>query len=197
LSASLAAGAVAKQAGHQFDPWINRGQQGRQGADMQLKDPSQKDLCIRDEVAVLRRIPLFAHIDPMKLKLLAFTSERVAFEAGQTMFAQGAEGDAAYVIIDGQAEVLMETGSGPVQLAVIERSAIVGEVAILCDVPRTATLRAVTQLDTLRIAKEQFLDLLAEFPELAIEVMKTLALRLVRTNTELTDAHNRLRAAGL
>jgi CRP/FNR family transcriptional regulator, cyclic AMP receptor protein len=156
-----------------------------------------KELCIKDEVAVLRRIPLFARIDPSKLKLLAFTSERVAFEQGQTMFAQGADGDAAYVIINGQAEVLMDTNGGPVQLAIMESSAIVGEVAILCDMPRTATLRAITQLDTLRIAKQQFLDLLVEFPELAIEVMKTLALRLVRTNTELTDAHNRLRAAGL
>jgi CRP-like cAMP-binding protein len=151
---------------------------------------------IKDEVAVLRRIPLFAHIDPVKLKLLAFTSERIAFEAGQTLFVQGAEGDAAYVIIEGRAEVLVDTASGPVQLAVMERTAIVGEVAILCDVPRTATLRALTHLDTLRIAKQQFLDLVVEFPELAVEIMKTLALRLVRTNIELTDAHTRLRALG-
>jgi CRP/FNR family transcriptional regulator, cyclic AMP receptor protein len=77
---------------------------------------------------------------------------------------------------------------------VMERTAIVGEVAILCDVPRTATIRALTHLDTLRIAKQQFLDLLVEFPELAIEVMKTLALRLVRTNHELTEARTRLRS---
>jgi CRP/FNR family transcriptional regulator, cyclic AMP receptor protein len=149
---------------------------------------------IKDEVAVLRRIPLFAHIDPVKLKLLAFTSERIAFEPGQTLFAQGAEGDAAYVIIDGRAEVLAETPAGPVQLAVMERTAIIGEVAILCDVPRTATIRAITKLDTLRIAKQQFLDLIVEFPELAVEIMRTLALRLVRTNNELTEARTRLRA---
>ena len=148
---------------------------------------------IKDEVAVLRCIPLFAHIDPVKLKLLAFTSERIAFEPGQTLFAQGAEADAAYVIIDGRAEVLAETATGPVQLAVMERTAIVGEVAILCDVPRTATVRALTKLDTLRIAKQQFLDLISEFPELAVEIMRTLALRLVRTNHELTEAHSRLR----
>lgn len=149
---------------------------------------------IKDEVAVLRRIPLFAHIDPVKLKLLAFTSERIAFEAGQTLFVQGVAGDAAYVIIDGSAEVLADSPSGPIQLAVMERTAIVGEVAILCDMPRTATVRAITRLDTLKIAKQQFLDLLNEFPELAVEIMRTLALRLVRTNNELTEAHTRLRA---
>jgi CRP/FNR family transcriptional regulator, cyclic AMP receptor protein len=149
---------------------------------------------IKDEVSVLRRIPLFAHIDPTKLKLLAFTSERIVFEPDQILFQQGAEGDAAYVIIEGSAAVLSETPRGPVQLAVLDRSAIVGEVAILCDVPRTATVKAITRLDTLRIGKQEFLDLLAEFPELAVEIMKTLALRLVRTTTELTDAHTRLRA---
>jgi CRP/FNR family transcriptional regulator, cyclic AMP receptor protein len=151
---------------------------------------------IKDEVAILRCIPLFAHIDPVKLKLLAFTSERIAFEAGQTLFVQGADGDAAYVIIDGRAEVLVDTETGPVQLAVMERTSIIGEVAILCDVPRTATIRALTRLDTLRIGKQQFLDLIAEFPELAVDIMKTLAVRLVRTNTELTEALTRLRTLG-
>jgi CRP/FNR family transcriptional regulator, cyclic AMP receptor protein len=138
---------------------------------------------IKDEVAVLRCIPLFAQIDPVKLKLLAFTSERLAFDAGQTLFVQGAPGDAAYVIIDGRAEVLVDSPNGPIQLAVMDRTAIIGEVAILCDLPRTATIRALTHLDTLRIAKQQFL-----------EIMKTLALRLVRSNHELTEAHTRLRA---
>jgi CRP-like cAMP-binding protein len=153
-------------------------------------------MAIQDEVAVLRRIPLFAHIDPTKLKLLAFTSERVMFDADQTLFVQGAEGDAAYVVIEGRAEVLADTDGGPVQLAIVERGAIVGEVAILCDVPRTATIRALTRLDTLRIAKQQFLDLLAEFPELAIEVMKLLSRRLAHTNVELAEARAALRKLG-
>ncbi|MGI9408280.1 MAG: cyclic nucleotide-binding domain-containing protein, partial [Hyphomicrobiaceae bacterium] len=67
---------------------------------------------IQDEVAVLRRIPLFAHIEPAKLKLLAFTSQRVAFDAGQELFHQGYDGDAAYVIIDGDAQVLVDTPEG-------------------------------------------------------------------------------------
>ena len=54
---------------------------------------------LSDEVDLLRRIPLFAQIDPSKLKLLAFTSERVAFEDGQALFKQGDEGDAAYVVM--------------------------------------------------------------------------------------------------
>ena len=153
-------------------------------------------MSIEDEVSVMRRIPLFAHINPQKLKLLAFTSERILFEAGQTVFRQGDEGDAAYVIIEGEADVLVETPKGPIAVARMERNAIVGEVAILCDVPRTATIKAISRLDTLRITKAQFLELLTEYPELSIEIMKILAQRLAKTSLELSDARSRLRALG-
>jgi CRP-like cAMP-binding protein len=153
-------------------------------------------MSIQDEVSVLRRIPLFAHINAQKLKLLAFTSERIVFEAGQTLFLQGDEGDAAYVIIDGRADVLVNASQGPVSVAQMERNAIVGEVAILCDVPRTATIKAITRLDTLRITKAQFLQLLTEFPELSIEIMKILGMRLGRTTIELSEARVKLRALG-
>lgn len=148
---------------------------------------------IQQEIEVLRRIPLFANIEPRRLKLLAFTSERLTFAPEQVLFRQGAEADAAYVIIDGQAEVLVDAPHGPVLLAVVERNSIVGETGILCDVPRTATVKAVTALETLRIRKDQFLQLLAEFPQLSIEIMRLLALRLSHTTGELTEARNRLR----
>ena len=151
-------------------------------------------MSIEDEVSVMRRIPLFAHITPQKLKLLAFTSERIMFDPGQTVFRQGDDGDAAYVIIDGQADVLVDAPNGPISVAKVERNALVGEVAILCDVPRTASIKALSRLDTLRITKAQFLELLTEYPELSIDIMKILAQRLARTSVELSDARSRLRA---
>ena len=153
-------------------------------------------MSIQDEVSVMRRIPLFAHITPQKLKLLAFTSERMVFEPGQAVFQQGDDGDAAYVIIDGQADVLVDAPKGPISVATVERNALIGEVAILCDVPRTASIKAITRLDTLRITKAQFLELLTEYPELSIEIMKILAQRLAKTSVELSDARSRLRALG-
>lgn len=153
-------------------------------------------MSIEDEVSVMRRIPLFAHINTQKLKLLAFTSERIVFEPGHVLFRQGDEGDAAYVIIDGEADVLVDAPKGPVSVAKVERNAFVGEVAILCDVPRTASIKALTRLDTLKITKSQFLELLTEYPELSVEIMKTLARRLARTSLELSEARSRLRALG-
>ncbi|HUK10334.1 MAG TPA: cyclic nucleotide-binding domain-containing protein [Stellaceae bacterium] len=149
-------------------------------------------MSLNEEVEILRRIPFFAQIDPSKLKLLAFTSERVAFDAGHVLFRQGDAANAAYVIIDGKAEVIAESTSGPVQLAVLDANKVFGEIAILCDVPRTATVRAQTRLTTLRISKDLFLRLLKEFPQIAIAVMRELAHRLELTNNALRAAHEEL-----
>jgi CRP-like cAMP-binding protein len=151
---------------------------------------------LEDEVDVLRRIPLFAKVEPSMLKLLAFTSQRVTYAKGQELFHQGDPGDAAYVIIKGIADVLVDAPDGPISVAQVKRNAFVGDIAILCDVPRTATVKAISELEALKILKEQFLQLIAEFPEIAVEVMRVLADRLSNTTAELTTARNRLHELG-
>ena len=97
---------------------------------------------LKDEVQTLRQVPLFAGVAPAKLKLLAFASDRVSYRTGETLFHQGDPGDAAYVILEGKADILAEVGSGQIKIAELEDNAIVGEIAILCDVSRTATVKA-------------------------------------------------------
>ena len=149
-------------------------------------------MSLEHEVDLLRKIPIFAKIDPAKLKLLAFTSERIAFDQGQTLFSQGDQSDAAYVIIDGTADVLVDTISGQVSVAHLGRNDLVGEIGILCDVPRTATVKALTELETLKIEKRNFFRLIEEFPQMAAEIVRELAARLARTTSDLTDTRNEL-----
>lgn len=145
-------------------------------------------MSLREEVELLQRIPLFANVEASKLKLLAFTSERIAFESGQVLFRQGDAGDAAYIIIEGDAEVLVSGASGPIQVAVLGRNEIVGEIAILCDVPRTATIRALQRVVCLRISKDLFLRLINEFPQIAVAVVRELASRVEAGNQKLRTA---------
>jgi CRP-like cAMP-binding protein len=140
---------------------------------------------LKEEVELLQRIPLFQHIEPAKLKLLAFTSERVAFEAGHVLFKEGDMGDAAYIIMEGAADVTVASPAGPVTVANLGRNAFVGEIAILCDVPRTATVVAKERLVCLRISKELFLRLINEFPSMAVSVVRELAKRLELSNNRL------------
>jgi CRP-like cAMP-binding protein len=145
-------------------------------------------MSLNEEVETLRRIPFFAQIEPSKLKLLAFTSERIAYEPGQVLFRQGDMGDSAYVILEGEAEILVDTPAGQVMIAVLGRNDFVGEIAILCDVPRTATVRARQRLVTLRITKELFLRMMTEFPQMAVAMLRELAHRLEMTNERLRAA---------
>lgn len=141
-------------------------------------------MSLTQEVELLRKIPLFANIDTAKLKLLAFTSERIAYGEGDVLFEQDEMGDAAYIIIEGSADVLVRTPQGQALVATVGKNDFVGEIAILCDVPRTATIRANAKLETLKISKELFLRLITEFPQMAIEIMRVLAQRLERTTKD-------------
>jgi CRP/FNR family transcriptional regulator, cyclic AMP receptor protein len=144
------------------------------------------------DVEVLRSIPIFAKIEPAKLKLLAFTSERLRFMGGDEICHQGEVGDAAYIILEGEADVLVDTPAGALRVATVRKNDIIGEIAILCDVPRTATVTASTDVETLKVSKDNFFQLLTQFPQIGVEVMHELASRLHHTTQQLTAAKARL-----
>ena len=145
-------------------------------------------MSLNEEVELLRNIPLFAKLEPSKLKLLAFTAERITYELDQNLFSQGDVGDAAYIIVEGAAKVIVDTPDGELEVAALGRNDFVGEIAILCDVPRTATVRASAKTVTLRITKDLFFRLVAEFPEMSVEIMRELASRLEQTTQQLREA---------
>jgi len=141
-----------------------------------------------DEVAVLAQTPLFANLEQGTLKLLAFASRRVTFAAGQDVFRQGDRADCAYVVISGSASVLYESAEGITKINTIEKNHFVGEVAILSDGVRTATVRASSELIALEIDREMFLQLIRDFPDIAIEVMRDLGIRLQVTTSQVVPA---------
>ncbi len=144
---------------------------------------------LNEEVEILKGVPIFAKIEPAKLKLIAFTGERMNFGAGQELFHQGDPGDAMYVILGGIADVLIDSDKGgQITVAEMRKNNFVGDMAILCDVPRTATIKAREPLTTLKISKDMFYRLVAEVPQMAIEVMRELAHRLEDTNKKLREA---------
>ena len=143
---------------------------------------------LNEEVEILKGVPLFAKMEPAKLKLLAFTGERMTFGSGQEVCHQGEPGDAMYVILRGVADVLIDTPTGALRVAQLKRNGFFGETAILCDAPRNATIKASESLLTLRISKDMFYRLVTEFPTMAVEMMRELAHRVEDTNQKLREA---------
>ena len=143
---------------------------------------------LNEEVEVLKGVPIFAKMELAKLKLIAFTGERMNYSEGQELCHQGDPGDAMYVILGGVAEVLIETPNGPIQVAQLKKNNFFGETAILCDAPRNATIKAREAVVTLKITKDMFYRLVTEIPQMAIEIMRELALRVEDTNKKVEEA---------
>ena len=147
---------------------------------------------LKEDVEVLRGVPIFASVDPGKLKLLAFASQRLVFDEGQTLCKEGERGEQAFVIVKGAADVFVRAGESDIRVASLGRNDFVGDIAILCDTPRTATVKASSRCETLVIGKTQLMGLLKSFPEMGIAMMRVLAQRLERTSHALAEAqrHN-------
>ena len=112
---------------------------------------------------LLSRMPLFAEFEPahMRAVMEAFNSRNVAAE--EEIITQGDAGDHFYVIIEGAFDVLIDTNAGePTKVARLRRGEYFGEIALLEDVPRTATVRAATDGVLLVLSRNDFEELLKE-----------------------------------
>jgi CRP-like cAMP-binding protein len=145
-------------------------------------------MSLDSEVELIRRLPMFAKIDLSMLKLLCFSSERLTFEPGQVLFNVGEPADAAYMLLDGNVELTRPTPTGTLVVGALGPSEIVGEIAIFANLPRTATVTATTRVDALRIAKEQLVSIIRANPDAALELIRTLVLRLASTTARLTES---------
>jgi putative ABC transport system ATP-binding protein len=137
------------------------------------------------ELRALRAVPMFADMETPRLKLIAFASERQMFEAGQIVFRQGAASDSAYVVLDGKAKAQLDTQAGPLHLSDIGAGSIIGEMGVINGKPRSATIVAVAPLTVLRLPREILLGLIAEFPQIALALMRDQINRTVAAEARL------------
>ena len=149
-----------------------------------VSDDANVDLS--ELVQILTAIPLFAAIDRSTLKLLAFTSERVGYDKGQVVFKQGDAGNKAYVILEGAADVVLESGGRETVVARLGRHQVFGEMALLSSMPRTTTIRAAEALSMLALSQDVFVRLVEENADIAVGMTRILAERLAGTLRDLS-----------
>ena len=112
---------------------------------------------LAEETDLLRKIPMFAKMETSKLKLLAFASEMVSFQNGDIVFNNGDNvADYAYVIMEGAVDVITETDKGPVVTVTLSQNQLIGELGLLNNTPRIATLIASGNLLAMKITAEMF-----------------------------------------
>jgi len=145
-------------------------------------------LTLETEVNALRAVPLFSAIDPKELKLLVFLSEEQVFHDGERLCQEGEEGDCAYVLLEGDALILVNFDGVDRCIRTLGPNQVFGEISIIRGIPRTASVEAKGEVRALRIESEIFMKLSREFPDMALEVMRELSKRLEVTTRELAQA---------
>jgi CRP/FNR family cyclic AMP-dependent transcriptional regulator len=142
-------------------------------------------MSLEQEFELIRRVPIFSTIDPAMQKLLAFSSDRLAYEPGQVMFSAGDAPDYAYIVMEGEVDISVPTPRGPLIVNTLKRNDVIGEIGIFGDVARTATATAKTRLEVLRISRDVFVNVIRGNPDAAIALIRILADRLAKTTAQL------------
>ncbi len=143
---------------------------------------------LSEALALLQAAPLFANIETSKLKLLAYASDEARFAAGETLFVQGGASDVAYVIAEGEAEVTWRGPHGASILARLGPGNIVGEIALIAEVPSMTTVVALSPIVALRIKRDVFLEMIEEYPRIAVAIIRELARVIGETATRMEAA---------
>jgi CRP-like cAMP-binding protein len=125
----------------------------------------------RELVDLLGRVTLFSKCSRGELKTVARHAETVRLEPGVALTEQGGEGDAFYVILDGNADVVVD---GEVVNQLREGDWF-GELALLDGHPRSATVTSVDELEVAVLGVRMFRTLLREFPDLAAQLLAGMA----------------------
>lgn len=122
----------------------------------------------------MRRVPLFAGCSKRELAQIASVADELSFDAGRTLIEEGERGREFIVLLDGEVEVR----KGGRKLPKRGGDSFFGELALLTDAPRSATVRTATPVRALVITDQAFRRLLESSPSIQTKVLRSLAERL-------------------
>jgi CRP-like cAMP-binding protein len=128
------------------------------------------------KIELLRRVPLFAGCTKKELRELAARTDEIDLREGYVLMREGRPGREFVVLVEGTAKV---TKDGK-KLAELEAGDWVGEIALLTNVPRTATVTASSPIRVLVITDRAFKRLVETMPSIALKVLASVGDRLAR-----------------
>ncbi len=134
-----------------------------------------------DDTAVLNALtesPVFSVLDDAVLVRLADAAERHSFAKGDALLLEGAVGEYGYLILAGDVSIEVATPTGAVSVAEIGAGRLVGEIGAFSDVPRTASVIALSDVEALRLERSAIQTAMGDNMDLAMNVIGRLGLRL-------------------
>jgi CRP-like cAMP-binding protein len=139
-----------------------------------------------ERILFLRSVPLFTDIDGNDLQWINEITREKKYKAGQVVFRENDVGDALYIISRGSVRVVK--GQNQVILQILEERECFGEMAILDQEPRSATVEVQKDATLLAIKRDDFQRLLLARPQLAFSLFHTISRRLREAVTRFTTS---------
>lgn len=136
----------------------------------------------------LRKVNLLRTLSDSELNDIAEHLQPIRFRAGEVIVTEGAPGDAMYFIESGRALVSSWVENREIKLAELDQGDFFGEMALLTNKPRVASVRAINNLDLWILGKEDFDELVLRYPTLAVGLGQALSQRLNQTVTMVREA---------
>ena len=141
------------------------------------------DTKVLDVPQALRNIDLLAGLEPEDLWRVGRVATERRLSAGTYLCRQGEPGDEMYIVVEGEVDVVEDGAASESERVtfVAKRGMAVGEIAVLTDMPRIASLRCRTDVHLLVINGRDFRTLMHELPAISTRIVETLVRRLVAT----------------
>ena len=130
-------------------------------------------------IELLKHVDLFNHLTDTQLAELAAQSREIAFRKNAVLMTEGDSGETMYVIKTGIVKVYVSDDEGrELVLSQQGAGAVIGDISLLDDAPRSASVSTLEACTALMIGKQAFLDCLRASPEMAINIIRSLTQRL-------------------
>jgi CRP-like cAMP-binding protein len=141
-----------------------------------------------EAIASLRAIPMFSSVSDEALESIASLLIERSFPKHKTIVEEGAPGDYMYIIVEGRVKVTKLSGDGREKiLELLEVGDFFGEMSLFDEAPRSASVKGLSQVRVLALARNDFLRLLARSPDLALSVIQELTRRLRQVDEQASS----------
>ena len=128
----------------------------------------------------LAHVDLFSTLDKKELQVLAGSCQERTYGTGSTIFTQGDAGAGLYVLKSGKIRLMQanDPDRAEVEIGVVGAGEVMGEMALLDDMPRSATATAMEEVDVLVLPVWDFRGVLRQHPDMALKLLSALSRRL-------------------
>ena len=156
--------------------------------DQTRKEIESKEISLGEKILLLKEIEIFSGLSAAELAAIANVTKERDYPADRRVIRQGDVGETVFLIIEGKVHVIMEKNDGmEVVIDHIHAGGAFGEMALIDDSPRSATIQTVEPCRFLLLHKQEFKETALEFPGIALQICSVLSKRIRHLHAKVQE----------